>query len=195
MAEDESVGVHGMALLPVGERLIASHMPLHGGRHGHQILLEVSSAAGTGLRSLIQDGVLVSAEPERFSLKALQKGEIGAFSARIYRGHFERGGAPHADGVQLQIVQKLLDRPLVEQKNGHYRLLHFGNTALLVHEIGTPPSFDQILEVESDAEAPSRIHSGSKQPLSKDNWPAAISDAGIRFKRVLYLETRDFQQP
>ena len=192
---DNSIGVHGMALIPVGNYWLASHMPLHGDRHGHQLILLLDTEESNRLRALTKQAPLISLMPERFSLRALQQGELSGFTATVFRGHFERNGEALLQKVSFTVHKKILDLPLDgnEKANGHYRLVQIGDIHLLVHIIGATPSFDQIIQVSAERDAPALLYSNSDSPLSAENWPASFTDAGIHFRRSLYLEMQDFQ--
>ncbi|USD22905.1 hypothetical protein MJO52_07125 [Microbulbifer variabilis] len=190
---DDSIGTHGMALFSVNGQLIASHMPLHGKRHGHQLILALESENKEEVMNLAQNTPLISLKPEVFSLNQLRNGKLGLFSGEVFNGHFERKGKILLSSIEFTVTDKLLDLPLSRKKNGHYRLVHLGDTSLLIHEIASPPSFDQIVEVTAKATLSKSIDTGSKLPISEKNWPEALKEAGIAFRRQVYLETRDFQ--
>lgn len=194
-SEDSSIGVHGMALIPIGDYWLASHMPLHGGVHGHQLIVALGTEDAIPLRELVSDAQLLSLMPERFSLRALRQGELHRFTATIFRGHFERNGEVLLKDVVFSVHKKLLDLPLDgnEPASGYYQLLRLGDTSLLVHRIGEVPSFDQIIEVSAGVGASKHVSSGRNAPLTADDWPASFTEEGIHFRRNLYLETRDFQ--
>ncbi|WP_444930408.1 hypothetical protein ACJJIF_01030 [Microbulbifer sp. SSSA002] len=189
---DDSIGTHGMALLAVDGQIIASHMPLHGGRHSHQVILGLEVTDRKDVNKLLQQHKLVTLLPETFSLNALRSGTLNAFSAQLFNGHFERGGKP-ALQTAFQVTTRLMDSPLVQKENGHYRLITLKNISLLVHEIASTPSFDQILLVSAEQGAPGKIYSDSSKPLSEDNWPQSLTAAGIHLKKELYFEHQDFQ--
>ncbi|MCO1336920.1 hypothetical protein MO867_21565 [Microbulbifer sp. OS29] len=66
------------------------------------------------------------------------------------------------------------------------------NITLLVHEIASAPSFDQILVVNAGPTSSKEIFSGNEKPLSPNNWPEKLTKAGIHFNTQLYFETHDF---
>ncbi|WP_226647697.1 hypothetical protein [Microbulbifer variabilis] len=190
---DDSNGTHGMALFPIKGQLIASHMPLHSRRHGHQILLALESDNDKAIVELAQNTPFISLKPEEFSLNRLRNGDLGFFTGEVFNGHFEREGKVQLKSIQFRVANKLLDRPLTRKENGHYRLVHLNSTSLLIHEIASPPSFDQILEVTAGPSAPDSINTDSKRPVSEAHWPERLKEAGIVFRRQLYLEKQDFQ--
>ncbi|AWF80704.1 hypothetical protein BTJ40_07675 [Microbulbifer sp. A4B17] len=190
---DKSMGVHGMALFSVEGLLIASHMPLHGGRHSHQVLLNLKAKIPVEFDDLFQKNDLISLKPERFSLDKLRNGGLNNFKGQLYKGHFERNGKPTLSPVTFEVIGQLMNKPLSREENGHYRLIKLQDLALLVHEIGPTPSFDQILLVSINQDLPSVVYNDSGKPLSEKNWPKSFTKAGIQLKKQLYFESQDFR--
>lgn len=139
-----SHGVHGMVLLQVENQLIASHLPFPSGKHAHQIVLQVSSDMPQLVLQALKEKRLVTLEPQPFALKDLQQGKIKTFNARVYLGHFERGGKDLGT-VTVQVQKKLLDKAVGVQaeKDGVYRIpLQQGD--LLVKAISGEGAVDEI---------------------------------------------------
>ncbi|REL35278.1 hypothetical protein [Thalassotalea euphylliae] len=166
--QHHDVGVHGMALVMVGDKLIASHLPLHNSMHEHQIIFttNISERPATSKHSQSQNkqhqlpqivasmkaaltkGQLITLLPEVFSLSKLRNGELTDFTATIYQGHFERGGKPIAKQVSFAIDQMLYQRKLSNKgvSNGEYDLINMGEgDVLAVHQFGDKPSFDHLV--------------------------------------------------
>ncbi|WP_444957203.1 hypothetical protein [Microbulbifer sp. ZKSA002] len=190
---DNSVGIHGMALFTVGGQIIAAHMPLHGGKHSHQVILELETDDQEEVQNLLKRNELVTLLPDEFSLRELREGKLNAFNAELFTGHFERGGKLALQAVTFRVTSRLMDSPLTRTENGHYQLILLENSTLLVHEIASTPSFDQILLVSTGHNFSSDIYSSSLKPLSKDSWPKSLTKAGIHYKEELYFESQDFQ--
>ncbi|WP_444942233.1 hypothetical protein ACJJI3_09300 [Microbulbifer sp. ZKSA004] len=190
---DTSIGIHGMALFTVGEQVIATHLPLHSGKHSHQVILELETDDQEEVQNLLKRNELVTLLPEEFSLRELREGKLNAFNAKLFTGHFERGGKLALQAVAFRVTSRLMDSPLTRTENGHYQLILLKNYTLLVHEIASTPSFDQILLVSTDHNFSSDIYSSSLKPLSKDSWPKSLTKAGIHYKEELYFESQDFQ--
>ena len=196
-AQDDTIGVHGMALFRVGDALIASHMPLVGGIHAHQIVLAVRPSDAGDLRAvtaLFEDGRLVSLLPEAFSLDGLRSGELRQFDAVVYQGHFERDGEAATDPIRFDVLQLMLNEPLHAGSNGSYYVIELDRSAaLLVHRIGDVPSFDQIVLVDhrSGRSAVDLLNGDSEAPLTENDahW---LARHGLTWRRELYLETADF---
>ncbi|REL29814.1 hypothetical protein [Thalassotalea euphylliae] len=177
--QHHDVGVHGMALVMVGGKLIASHLPLHNSMHEHQIIFttNISERPATSKQSQSQSqhqnkqhqlpqivnsieaaltkGQLITLLPEVFSLSKLRNSELTDFTATIYQGHFERGGKPIAKQVSFAIDQMLYQRKLSNKgvSNGEYNLINMGEgDVLAVHQIGDKPSFDHLVWLTSTSE-------------------------------------------
>ncbi|GAB2897229.1 hypothetical protein ACCI51_17540 [Microbulbifer echini] len=190
---DDSVGTHGMVLFSVDGQLVASHMPLHGGQHARQLIMTLESDNNKEIIKLIQSAQRVTLKPETFSLNRLRNGSLNTFRGDVFKGHFERKGKIHLKAIRFRVANKLLDSPLKQQRNGHYRLLNLGQENLLIHEIAAPLSFDQILAVTADSSTPKSINTRSELPISITHWPDSLKEAGITFRQQLYFETQDFQ--
>jgi len=182
-----------MALFSVNGQLIASHMPLHGGRHSHQVILTLKTDNQGRISDLVENAKLSSLLPEKFSLNKLRNGKLDSFTAKLFEGHFERDGKAYPTPFSFKVTDKLLDQPLKREGNGYYQLVQLNTLSLLVHEIASAPSFDQILVVSTNPSSPKEIYSGTEKPLSENNWPESLIDAGIHFKSQLYFENQDFQ--
>ncbi|XZZ42071.1 hypothetical protein ACJJIE_09595 [Microbulbifer sp. TRSA001] len=180
-------------MFTVDGQVIATHMPLHGGRHNHQVILVLETKDQEEVQNLLKRNELVTLLPEKLSLRKLREGEINTFNAQIFTGHFERGGKLALRAVTFRVTSRLMDTPLSRTENGHYQLIPHRNFTLLVHKIGSTPSFDQVLLVNTNEAKPNEIYSGSTNPLSESNWPENLTAAGIHFKEELYFESQDFQ--
>lgn len=194
--QDHSIGVHGMALMMAGDDLIVSHMPLHGGKHAHQILLSVSVSPDVRaqLSNLLNGSELVSIAPEPFSLNQLQSGDLDHFKADIYLGHFERNGSKVIQGVEFQVKQRLLMKHLAPAENGSYFTVPLAASQwLLVHRIGKLPSFDQIVLVSTGKPLPPFLELGTQDPLTPKRFSALYGNEA-EWLKLLYLEQQDFLQ-
>lgn len=205
-AHDHSTGIHGMVLMQVDERIVASHMPLHNSKHAFQILLELNVADKKRIiiKNLLAKHSLVTLMPERFSLSELQNGQLTQFNGTVFTNHFERNGIVAIKNMGFNVKRVLLNQPLLSIDNGEYYVVHLTtNNALLVHRIGKPPSFDQILLVsDSDANSHSQVKQVSLAttiPLDITSAKQALNRVGVAngvfgFEAMLYLETLDFLQ-
>jgi hypothetical protein len=166
-AHDSTFGSHGMVLF--GERgQFLSHLPLYRAPHDWQMLLRVYLEADSATsvadpvavlqadRSATGE-VLYTIEPEEFAHSRLATDNAFTFRATVFRGHFERGGAPIMRGVIVLVERVLhrrrLHRAAPDSKPGRFLLLRDEGEAYLVHHIGGAPDFDQILSVRLHGEA------------------------------------------
>ena len=176
------MGVHGMVLFG-GDRLFLSHIPMFHAPHDAQLVLEVR-AAGDGLPASFSDG-LHTIEPERFGLDSLRDGTRTRFTATVYRGNFEQGGAPVARGVAFEVVRVVLDRPLVSSDAiapaPEYLALGRRDALALVHLLGGAPGFDHVVTARIDGDGPTddELARGVRVSLPAGNAPETRLDAGV----------------
>ena len=194
------VGIHGMAVFPVGDQFYASHMPLANSIHAHQVVfsLHLEDKAHELLTQLAAHNDLVSISPELFDLAELMNGELTAFSADVYAGHFERSGELKQQGVLFTVKKLLLSEPLGDGENGSfYQIPLTPDQSLLVHKISPNPSYDQILLATVGAKTSNdQTSSAIVEAANGDHQSAANGDFGEEgFSEVsqLYLELQDFR--
>ena len=98
-------GVHGMVLFG-SDSLFASHLPLYRAPHDWQVVLEVEPQDQAVAESFRQSDGMLTIEPEPFDLTRLDpqaEDPLPAFAAKVYKGHFERGGELWLECHQLQV--------------------------------------------------------------------------------------------
>lgn len=201
---------HGMLIFGT-EKIYASHLPLFHSPHNYQILLELQlDDKSTELYSADQlanpQSVTYTVEPEKFVLpdKIISRGN---FNARLYRGHFERGGIKIADSVSIKIVSVIYFRELntKDQKNETTDFILFGNSKeqYAAHFITNAPDFEQVIQVDA-----AKLLSGNNALFKvitfseKENSPIGVSgntietaDMGnITLLRQVYLEFEDLKK-
>lgn len=192
-AHDHSIGIHGMALFAINERIYASHLPMPKGKHAVQFIFETQlpNQFKAHLSSLLKANQLITVQPQRFSLYKLRAGQLSHFSGDIFIGHFERSGQMKYRNITFKVQHTLLNKSVnPSQQNGQFYTLGLGqNTCLLVHKIGKPPSFDQIVTAECD------LLAGEKTELNSttDGPVTAFDRADIVGAQTIYLETKDFK--
>ncbi|TMP35983.1 hypothetical protein [Pseudoalteromonas rubra] len=189
--EHTTFGVHGMVMMQVGQKVIASHLPMPRGMHARQVLFEVKPTPQIAhiLERLFRSKTLVTFVPNPFELDKLRLGEIPALSGSVYQGHFERDGKIAKTNVTFEVGKVILDEPVEPVKNGHFYVRSVTrDLCLLIHKIGQLPSFDQMIKVKCHHQSvlPTLIESGSILPLTEQ---IPIS---YKFIEALYLETKDF---
>ena len=153
-------GVHGMVLFGEPGQLFASHLPLYRHPHDWQVVLELEpeSAAGENLiRAQLNEGGLLTLEPEPFDLFRLKPGAgepLASFKAALYRGHFERAGQKLAE-LGWRVKRTWFFEPVqVRSDVTDHRYLVVGtepDRQWLLHRVERRPDVDQILRIETTA--------------------------------------------
>lgn len=192
---NHAVGTHGMVIFKVGDKVLASHMPLHDSIHAHQIVfeLQISNRDLRQIESLFAKSELVSVMPEIFDLHDLISGNLSRFTADIYTGHFERGGKNILPKVNIGVRKVLLARNIKDVANGTYYIIHLTSfETLLVHRIGRIPSFDQLILIKNHLKQ-STISVKNRQPINVINQQTALSRVGVQVDKIIYTEIQDFQ--
>ncbi|MCO7222949.1 hypothetical protein [Pleionea sp. CnH1-48] len=202
-AEPSAKGVHGMALVKVGEHWVASHMPLHGSIHAHQVVMKIKAASSESARSvnqLLEKESLVSLRPQVFDLHDLMSGKLHSFNADVYAGHFEREGKKTFKQLGFVVEEMLLIEPIEEGANGSFYRVDLDETfTLLIHKLAKKPSFDQIIWLEKGKSAEQstklndRVTLDTRIPLNKKSFHQHPQLKGFNWRQMLYLETQDFQ--
>ena len=172
--------VHGM--LVVGEKSVyLSHLPMFHRPHDYQVILEVDigNAAKTiylGDKKAHPQETVYTLVPESFILPQMVQNPK-PFRAKLFRGHFERGGAQIVNSTTVNIIKvvyfKKFEKETQHPKNLHYIL--FGNLEddlFLVHIITTAPDFDQVLGLKASR---SQLTDSVKELLQ--NQSSVIFDA------------------
>lgn len=192
-------GTHGMAIFRIAGQWYASHMPLANSIHAHQIIMQIRMT-GLNAKNLSANN-LISFAPQQFDLHALQRGEITSVKGTLFDGHFERGGKVIADAVTLHVDDILLDEPIDKRSNGKFWRVNIGQKhELLVHQIATTTSYDQLLlisvaqtqqgEVDINHFLPA---SQTDQPITQQALTTWLQQNNATWIKQLYLETQDFQ--
>lgn len=191
----QAVGIHGMALVKAGDKLIASHMPLHNSIHAHQVVFEVAVSKQdlNRINQLFRESQLVSVMPEVFDLHQLINGQLTQFNANIFSGHFERGGLKVLSQVKITVTKILLAQNIRAVKNGSYYVIKLNEQqSLLVHQIGQLPSFDQLL-LSKKVPQSSIVKFDNNHPLDIHTISSIKNSADILIDKIIYTETQDFQ--
>ena len=153
-ATNGRVGQHGMVVFGTGQ-VFFSHIPMFAAPHDVQLVFEASlSAPGSMLPPSFADQ-LYTFQPARFSLDALRSGALTTITGTLFMGNFEAGGRPIARNVTVTATRVLLNKVLKTSDPAPAKLEYFavGTPAetYLVHRLGGPPSFDQILVANAHA--------------------------------------------
>lgn len=106
-----------------------------------------------------------------------------------------------ADAVTLHVDDILLDEPIDKRSNGKFWRVNIGQKyELLVHQIATTTSYDQLLlisvaqtqqgEVDINHFLPA---SQTDQPITQQALVTWLQQNNATWIKQLYLETQDFQ--
>ncbi len=195
------VGLHGMAIFYHQGQWYGSHLPLANSIHSHQLIFSLEfenldEFQNRQLKQLALAKKLVTIAPEVFDLMKFMNNKLTTFSGKLYQGHFERTGLVIAESVKIKVKKILLNEALDQSHNGDYYLVQTTTKhGLLVHKIGSSPSFDQILSFEFNIDPSSKqpypkiVKLGNQRPLTQ----LEINNKLITITSEYYLETEDFR--
>ncbi len=191
-------GVHGMLLFGDTEQLYISHLPLFAHPHDQQVIaaVKINGIAAAALPELLATEKLITLVPEPFDLKHITQASF-QFKARLYRGHFERGGQPHGEEVTIQITELIINQALsgFSTKTAHHYQLtnHSSEYQYYFRVIDSRPAADHIIQVKSDKPLPPQLHFETEALYSEAASIAA--QLGITAAEVssLYLEINELQ--
>lgn len=205
-------GVHGMVLFGGREGLYCSHMPMFHAPHDVQAVMRlraVDPAHERRLReALAARPALWTLEPERFDLNRLDPAASRAatqrlrFEARVYEGHFERGGQARLSPVGFEVERVLLFRTLdgTPRRAARREFLWIGDGVehFLVKRLDQRPDIDLIgrfrLSVSRRAGEPLLLPGNSLAAPDAPRLREALARAGARPTgdvQWLYTETDD----
>lgn len=155
----EPAAIHGMVVFGK-QKIYASHLPMYHSPHDYQVIFELNIDS-VSTSSLEEDqrkhpnDITYTLEPEPFVLTDMINHPF-AFKAKLFRGHFERGGYEIADNVIVNVekvvyAKKLEDislSPVFPPANGTSYIL-FGNEIeqFAAHKITSHPNFDHIAQI------------------------------------------------
>lgn len=154
--------VHGMLVFGTNA-VFLSHLPMFHSPHDYQVLLVARlpepAAVSLAADRRASDEPVYTLVPRSFSLPLLSTGTLRAFTADIYRGHFERGGTRILRNVAVRVESVLIFQKLdpgAPVTKGYFGWLvrdpHPSTPAQYVlHKIGHRGSFDQVVELAGAA--------------------------------------------
>jgi hypothetical protein len=163
-------------MLIVGrESVFLSHLPMFtapdfDSPHRYQVILEAAfTKAGADPQAVYADDrrrnpatKIYTLNPDDFILPRLRtdggQAPLSTFSAKIFRGHFERPGKRViADGVTVGVKNVVhfreFDPAAASPAKLEYILFGKGRELFLAHFIARPPDFDQVLSVSAAGRA------------------------------------------
>lgn len=205
-APSHAHGVHGMVLFGEPGRVFASHLPLYRHPHDWQVVLEltpVRESASQQVDTLLAAGDLLTLEPERFDLWRLKPGAsdpLQQFQARLYRGHFERGGEAIEVGdwqvKKTWVFEQVRIRPDVTPGHRYFRIGNYGmgeNARLwLVHKIERVPDTDQIAEACFGTDVIAELYR-SAELLKPHRVSFGCNETPFHRVRILWEDREDLQ--
>lgn len=158
-ARADMPSTHGMLVFG-DKQLYASHLPMFHAPHDYQVLLKLKFEPSTLTeRHYIgakQSGkTLFTIEPERFDLTTVIDGKRTSFKAKLYDGHFERGGKNLGSAtfiVEKVIFSSKLDPAADPNLTPGYFVFGQGGEYFAAHLIQGKPSFDAIVSVTQPVE-------------------------------------------
>lgn len=197
--------VHGMLMVGTSQ-VYLSHLPMFHSPHDYQGIFEVKldeashNAYAASLHGSTEK--VYTLVPEIFVLPEMAKNPK-VFKAKIYKGHFERGGTVIAHNVSVQISNVIHFEkfdPLKSQPvTGSYVLFGNSDEQFMAHLITAKPDFDQVLQVTVDAGIAEKLNQGlvlnfhsvkNSDPLREGEHLHA-AEAAVMVESVLYLEFGD----
>jgi hypothetical protein len=202
----DKISTHGMLIFGK-EKFYASHLPLFHPPHHYQIILELEIDK-TSRQKFITDqqlhpeSVTYTIEPEKFILPEKINSK-GNFKAKLYRGHFERGGIKIADDVRIKITQviyfKMLGTATAKDTNTDFILFGNSKEQFAVHHISNKPDFEQIIQVKTTPIAGDYLLLSFKKD---SNSPVGVSGNAIEtadkrkiiLLKQLYIEFEDLKE-
>lgn len=164
-AQADTPTVHGM--LVFGDKVTyASHLPMFHHPHDYQLVMKVSFAAPNSNSNVLtvyertkaQGKTLFTIEPQVMDLTKVMDGTTKSFSAKLYDGHFERGGTVLGT-VTVNVEQFLVNKQLNPAEPEKNQYLLFGEQAefFVVHLINGKPSFDLVAKTTQASRGPVTI--------------------------------------
>lgn len=197
-------GLHGMLLFSDGVHLFASHLPMFHAPHDVQVVLRIEFADKHQQHALISEltkapTVYWTLEPELFDLNRfseLHPLPLHEFKAKLYQGHFERGGRlTGIANVRVQRVEWFYPLHAHGSSISQFQLLvQQTQLCIYLYRINQQPSFDQLLLVKAlQANAVLQCPAFIDAPANPEAALAAVRTKLNADITSVYLETADLQ--
>jgi len=146
------VGLHGMALILAGDKILASHLPLYAPPHDYQIVYEVTTnntnlkKIKSVLKKAANEQRLITILPAKFDLNLLINKKAPTLNITVFNGHFERGGKVLFNATltfknPLYVEKITTDKA---QKNAFSLVKLTEQQGLIIHKIQSKPSYDSL---------------------------------------------------
>lgn len=189
------MGQHGMVLVNNGSTIFASLLPSYREPNNMQLVYSVESK-NVPLMHLVRDAELVTILPEPFNLQHLIRNEKLTIKGDVYMGHYDRGGMAVYKDFELNLDSQLYLRSLAEPDKSHIRqkydtILLPNNHRLLIHQIQTAPSYDQLLFLFDDVNCITEFAAPTAVPSPSETY-LKLGFCGSM--KPLYYDAQSFQQ-
>lgn len=154
-AQADAPTVHGMFLF--GDKVTyVSHLPMFHSPHDYQLIMKVELADLANSKAMIayealkiEEPAFFTISPEVMDLTEVMTGLKTQFTAKLYHGHFERGGK-NLGSVVVHVQKIVLSsklNPKTEEQN-QYFVFGEGNEYFGAHLIQGKPSYDTIVKLK-----------------------------------------------
>mgnify|MGYP001618002532 CR=1 FL=1 len=187
-AKADSLSTHGMFIF--GDKVTyASHLPMFHGPHNYQLILKVG-CAGVAISKAVESYKALKFEghsvftiaPELMDLTDVMSGLKTQFSAKLYQGHFEKGGK-ELGSVVVNVQKIVLSTTLNpnSQEQNKYFVFGEGDEYFGVHLIQGKPSYDTIVKLSKPYSLESypcrtrRCEESTKIPVSDEKLPMILT--------------------
>lgn len=164
--KSDTPSVHGMLMFGQN-KIYLSHLPMFHSPHNYQVILEVEIpelVKNKYTNSIKNNPVetVYTIVPESFILPDIVMNSK-PFMAKIFKGHFERGGTPITENVKLEIKKviyfKKFSTDSTKPKKSRYILIGDDKEQFLIHKIVAKPDFDYISKLKiEDAEVINKLN-------------------------------------
>jgi hypothetical protein len=188
-------GEYPMVLVGNGSYMYASLLSSYKEPKNVQLIYEIDNK-NLALMNLVRDADLVTILPKPFNLEHLLRAEHLKITADVYMGHFARGGILTYQGIELDLTKQLYLRMLDDPEKSHIRhkydsVMLQNDQRLLVHQIQTPPSYDQIILLFDNVNCITEFAASSAVPKINEIYRKLAFCGSMH---PLYIEYQDFQE-
>jgi hypothetical protein len=202
----DPMAIHGMLMVGTSSIYI-SHLPMFHSPHNYQAIFEIviDDASRDKYIEAKQNSMetVYTLVPEAFVLPEMIS-HPQVFKAKIFKGHFERGGQMIASNVNVKISKVIYAKkfePLDIKPTGSTNII-FGNKSeqFMAHAVTTAPDFDQVMAIGISKEAIALLDTQPYLMISFSDFSNAMplqapidlkSEYEVKATSTLYLEFDD----
>ena len=201
-AQNDPPSTHGM--LVVGEKTIyLSHLPMFHSPHDYQVILEANIGDTKPIYLLNKraypEETVYTLVPEPFVLPQMIE-NLRPFRAKLFRGHFERGGVQIGNNTVVNITKviyfKKFEKDIEHPKNLNYVFFGKNDELFLAHLITAKPDFDQILGTQIDPSSMANLLNGESHAIfeipNSDNEKPLLDNATIEIKELTFENLKQY---